>query len=260
MKRTRARGRPRRYGKMCLMSQPSQQDKVTAELRRAIAAGEFAPGSFLPSSRVLAPRFGVVRNTLMAGIATLVEDGLVESLPKRGYRVVGTPSAFEVVWTQGGQLLPAGEEQLGHGEELRAEVRQAPGAVAHLLQGPDGMTVTVRSTVHRHGGAPWALREFFTPRSVADVARRLLEPEAIDEERLLAEHGMGQDGVRSCWSTRGATADEARVLKSGPAPVHFIQRTGFHEGEPVFCELTVVRADRVHLSRSVGTPPEMPEP
>ncbi|MFE9428958.1 GntR family transcriptional regulator [Kitasatospora sp. NPDC006697] len=258
MKRTMARGRPRRYGKMCLMSQPSPQDQVTAELRRAIAAEEFARGSFLPSSRALAPRFGVVRNTLMAGLATLVEEGLVEALPKRGYRVIGFPSAFEVVWTQGGQLLPAGEEQLGHGEELRTEVRQAPAAVARLLDGPEGMTVAVRSTLHCHAGAPWAFREFFAPRSVADVARRLMEPEAVDEERLLAERGLGQDGVRSCWSTRAATFDEARVLKSGPAPVHFIQRTGFHEGEAVFCELTAVRADRVHLSRSAGNLPEMP--
>lgn len=259
MKGTRARGRPRRYGKMCLMSQPSQQDKVTAELRRAIVAGEFTPGSFLPSSRVLAPRFGVVRNTVMAGLGPLVEEGLVESLPKRGYRVVGVPSAFEVVWTQGGQLLPAGEAQLGHGEELRTELRRAPAEVARLLQGPDGMTVAVRSTVHRHAGAPWAFREFWVPRSVADVARRLLEPEAVDEERLLVEHGLGHDGVRSCWSTRAATADEARVLKSGPAPVHFIQRTGYRQGEPVFCELTAARADRVHLSRSAGNPPAVPE-
>ncbi|WP_158834677.1 GntR family transcriptional regulator [Streptomyces sp. NRRL S-350] len=241
------------------MSQPSQQDKVTAELRRAIVAGEFARGSFLPSSRELALRFGVVRNTVMAGLGPLVEEGLVESLPKRGYRVIGAPSAFEVVWTQGGQLLPAGEEELGHGGELRAEIRQAPGPVARLLQGPDGMTVAVRSTVHRYAGAPWALREFCTPRSVADVARRLLEPEGVDEERLLAEHGLGQDGIRSCWSTRAATADEARLLKSGSAPVHFIQRTGFHQGQPVFCELTAIRADRVHLSRSAGNPPEMPE-
>ncbi|GAA2970716.1 hypothetical protein GCM10010519_02420 [Streptomyces lactacystinicus] len=259
MKRTRARDRPHRYGKMCLMSQPSQQDKVTAELRRAIVAGEFAPGSFLPSSRALASRFDVVRNTAMAGIEPLVKEGLVESLPKRGYRVIGAPKAFEVVWTQGGQLLPVGEEELGRGEELCAEIRQAPSPVARLLQGPDGMTVAVRSTVHQHAGAPWALREFFTPRSVADVARRLLEPEYVDEERLLAEHGLGRDGVRSSWSTRAATADEARVLKSGPAPVHFIQRTGFHEGEPVFCELTAVRTDRVHLSQSAGNPPEMPE-
>lgn len=260
MRRTRARNRPRRCGKMCLMPNPYQQDKITDELRRDIAAGAFAPGSFLPSGRELAARFGVARNTVMAGLAPLVEEGLVQSLPKRGYQVMSAPTAFEVTWTQDGQVLPAGELQLGPGEELRTEVRQAPASVAGLLQGPDEMTVVVRGTVHRYGGAPWALREFHVPRSVAEVARQLSEPVHVDELRSLAEHDLAVTGLRSRWSTRAATADEARLLKSGSSPVHVIQRTGFHDDEPVFCELMTVRADRVFLSQSHGSALEVTDP
>ncbi|MGP3690758.1 GntR family transcriptional regulator [Streptomyces sp. IBSNAI002] len=242
------------------MPNPFQQDKITDELRRDIVARKFAPGSFLPSGRVLASRFGVARNTVMAGLAPLVEEGLVQSLPKRGYQVMSAPAAFEVTWTQDGQVLPVGEQQLGPGEELRTEVRQAPTAVADLLQGPEEMTVVVRGTVHRYAGGPWALREFHVPRSVADVARRLSEPAPVDELRLLAEHDLAVTGLHSRWSTRAATVDEARLLRSGPSPVHVIQRTGFHGDEPVFCELMTVRADRVFLSQSHGSTLEVADP
>lgn len=253
MRRTRARTRPRRCGKMCLMPNPYQQDKITDELRRDLVAGAFAPGSFLPSGRALASQFGVARNTVLAGLAPLVEEGLIQSLPKRGYQVMSAPADFEVRWTQDGQMLPAGEQQLGPGVELRTEVRQAPAAVAGFLQGPEGMTVVVRGTVHQYAGAPWALREFHVLRSVADVARRLSEPVHVDELGSLAEHDLAVTGVRSRWSTRSATPDEARLLKSGSSPVHAIQRTGFHNAVPVFYELLVVRADRVFLSQSCGS-------
>ncbi|MEU9255734.1 GntR family transcriptional regulator [Streptomyces sp. NPDC048270] len=242
------------------MPNPYQQDKITDELRLDIVAGKFAPGSFLPSGRVLAARFGVARNTVLAGLAPLVEEGLVQSLPKRGYQVMGAPTAFEVTWTQDGQVLPAGEQQLGAGKELRTEVRHAPADVAGLLQGPEEMTVVVRSTVHRHAGVPWALREFHVPRSVADIVRRLSEPVHVDELQSLAEHDLAVTGLRSRWSTRAATTNEAQLLKSGSSPVHVIQRTGFHDSEPVFCELMTVRADRVFLSQSSGSVSEVTGP
>ncbi|MCG7524040.1 GntR family transcriptional regulator [Streptomyces sp. OfavH-34-F] len=257
MKQFRARTRLRWYGKMCLMPNPLQQDRVTAELRRDIAAGTFEPGSFLPSSRKLATRFGVVRNTVAAGIAPLVEEGLVQSLPKRGYQVIGAPaSAFEVTWTQEGLLLPVGQERLDCGEQLRVETLRAPQVVADLLRGPEEMEVLVRSTVHHRAGAPWALREFYVPQSVAETVRRLSAPAHVDEVRLLSEHDLDETDLRSRWSTRAAAGDEARLLKSGPSPVHDIQRTGFHDGAPVFCELLTVSTGRVFLSQSRGSVPD----
>ncbi|MFJ9574717.1 GntR family transcriptional regulator [Streptomyces bacillaris] len=251
MKQFRARSGLRRYGKMCVMPNPLQQDRVTAELRRGIAAGTFEPGTFLPSGRELAARFGVVRNTVAAGIAPLVEEGLVQSLPKRGYRVIGAPAAaFEVTWTQEGLLLPVGDEQLDRGEQLRTERLQAPQVVADLLQGPEEMEVLVRSTVHHRAGAPWALRQFYVPQSVAETVRALSAPTHVDEVRLLSEHDLDETDLRSRWSTRAADDGEARLLRSGPSPVHAIQRTGFHDEEPVYCELLTVNTSRVFLSQS----------
>ncbi|MEU6405432.1 GntR family transcriptional regulator [Streptomyces sp. NPDC046985] len=254
MKQFRARPGLRRYGKMCVMPNPLQQDRVTAELRRDIAAGTFEPGTFLPSGRELAARFGVVRNTVAAGITPLVEEGLVQSLPKRGYQVIGVPaSAFEVTWTREGMLLPAGEERLDRGEQLRVERLQAPQVVADLLQAPEGMEVLVRSTVHHRAGAPWVLRRFYVPQSVAETVRGLSTPTHVDEVRLLSEHDLDETDLRSRWSTRAAAGDEARLLKSGPSPVHVIQRTGFRGEEPVYCELLTVSTGRVFLSQSRGS-------
>ena len=242
------------------MPNPSQQ--VTEELRRQITAGQYPIGSFLPSGRALAQRFGVARETVAAGVRSLVDEGLVESHPKRGYQVLAVATQLELEWSRDGRVLLAGQIGLGPGEDLRVEVRRASAEVAGLLQGPPEMSVVVRSTVHRHAGSPWALREFTVPRSVADVARRLGEAELLDEAATLADHGLAESGHRSTWTARSAAAEESQVLKSGASPVHVLQRVAFHGPDPVSCEVVVMRADRIFMSRMSGSAkldPEQPE-
>lgn len=52
--------------------------RIHAELSGAIRRGELKPGDRLPSSRDLAKRLGVSRNTVVAAIEDLAADGLVE--------------------------------------------------------------------------------------------------------------------------------------------------------------------------------------
>ncbi|MDK8879020.1 GntR family transcriptional regulator [Corynebacterium sp. MSK008] len=56
---------------------------VSAEVRRAISRGEFAPGQKL-NEVALAERFGVSRNTLREAFAMLTSEGLCERIPNRG--------------------------------------------------------------------------------------------------------------------------------------------------------------------------------
>ena len=56
---------------------------VSAEVRRAISRGEFAPGQKL-NEVALAERFGVSRNTLREAFAMLTAEGLCERIPNRG--------------------------------------------------------------------------------------------------------------------------------------------------------------------------------
>jgi GntR family transcriptional regulator len=52
-------------------------EQVAAEIRRAIAEGEAAPGERLPPARDLAKVLGVNANTVLRSLRQLREEGLV---------------------------------------------------------------------------------------------------------------------------------------------------------------------------------------
>ncbi|WP_336212620.1 GntR family transcriptional regulator [Nonomuraea sp. LPB2021202275-12-8] len=65
--------------------------QIAARIREQIVAGEFAPGSVLPSEAELCRRFGVARNTVRRGLALLEGEGLLVTVPSKG-RVVAADS------------------------------------------------------------------------------------------------------------------------------------------------------------------------
>ncbi|MCM2431069.1 GntR family transcriptional regulator [Streptomyces sp. RKAG337] len=62
-------------------------------LRTAIRLGEYAPGSLLPSARVLQARFGVASSTVQNALRVLKREGLVYSVVGRGSYVCGVRPA-----------------------------------------------------------------------------------------------------------------------------------------------------------------------
>ena len=71
-------------------------EQVAAEIRRAITDGEATPGERLPPARHLAAVMGVNTNTVFRALRALRDEGLLEMAPRRGIRVVGTPTQSEV--------------------------------------------------------------------------------------------------------------------------------------------------------------------
>src|SRR5215475_9332061 len=83
------------------MTQPlpdhSLSDAVAERLRADIMSGVYAPGDRLVERR-LAQRFGVSHIPLREALARLVEEGLVERLPRRGARVASlSPRMLEEI-------------------------------------------------------------------------------------------------------------------------------------------------------------------
>ena len=84
-------------------SVPERRDvyeQLADELRQGIMSGQYQPGDRLPSTLDLMARTGVANLTVRGAYRVLVEEGLVESVNKRGF-YVRRPNAM--TW----QMTPA---------------------------------------------------------------------------------------------------------------------------------------------------------
>ena len=72
-------------------------DQVAAEIRKAIAEGEAAPGERLPLAKDIAAVLGVNKNTVLRAMHILRDEGLLEFRRGRGMTVVGEPERGLVV-------------------------------------------------------------------------------------------------------------------------------------------------------------------
>jgi GntR family transcriptional regulator len=72
-------------------------EQVAAEIRRAIAEGEAAPGERMPPARDLAAILGVNSNTVLRALRLLRDEGLLEFRRGRGVTVAGTPDRTAVI-------------------------------------------------------------------------------------------------------------------------------------------------------------------
>ena len=81
---------------------------VADRLRERIAAGEFPPGSQLPTGRELADEYKVAPNTVLAAIRQLRDEGVVYSQQGRGSFVKeGAPEALRASASPEFQMLAA---------------------------------------------------------------------------------------------------------------------------------------------------------
>ncbi|MBC3179445.1 GntR family transcriptional regulator [Corynebacterium lujinxingii] len=120
---------------------------VSAEIRRAISRGEFAPGQKL-NEVALAERFGVSRNTLREAFAMLTSEGLCERIPNRGV-FLATPSAEFITDTfraraaiEPAALLWGTDLDVDRLEELNAEGRVA------IEEEDDDLFIAVNQAFH----------------------------------------------------------------------------------------------------------------
>lgn len=105
---------------------------VASAIRRAVSAGEYAPGEKL-NEVATAERFGVSRNTLRESFALLDADGIIDRIPNRGVFIARpTPQSVRDLYRarsiiEPGSLLWGPELDVG---ALDAVVTEAETALA----------------------------------------------------------------------------------------------------------------------------------
>lgn len=67
----------------------TKAESLADQLRTAIKAGDYQPGQSLPTLTELAASAGIARATVIQAVKILVREGLVETRPKSGTRVLG---------------------------------------------------------------------------------------------------------------------------------------------------------------------------
>jgi GntR family transcriptional regulator len=189
--------------------------KVADDLRAAISAGAFPPGTRLPSESDLAGRYSVSRGTVRQAFAALRADGAIAS--RRGARrvVLGGPrlqSFGELAsfsrWARALGEDPSGRVVAMTRREAKpsesAQLGLAPGAVIYHL-----------TRVRLLSGRPVMIeRTAFPDRVGALVARIDADQESIYER--LEELGVVFADAEHVIDSVAATADDARLLDCRP--------------------------------------------
>lgn len=220
----------------------TKQDLVAGDLRRAIAAGEIAPGAKLPTEPELMERYGVARATVRLAIARLRDEGLVVAQQGRGTFVSEPDQPMTLILRHSPSRLSKAERDLNRsahhhdamhrdsGVTTRVYFERADAKVAEQLGIDEGDEVCVRDRVMQINGEPTQLAVSRLPREI--TRETLIEQENTGDGGLLArleELGFTPANPIEHVTVSRATSDEAREL-SVPA------------GDPLF-KITRVQPD-----------------
>lgn len=142
------------------------QAQLRAGLVRAIASRALPPATRLPSTRALAERLGIARNTVIAVYRDLVADDWLLASPRSGHLV--NPAAADapdpVSWRR---------EAEGHPVDWRARIGAGAAAMPQLRKPRDGLAYPY----------PFVYGEFdpanFPLRAWREVSRLALRPQAV---------------------------------------------------------------------------------
>ena len=218
--------------------QPKYQ-RIAAQLRAAIEAGEYGPGERLPGENDLMAAHGVARMTARQALGVLQAEGVVEARKGAGVfvrdfkpiRRRGLERLAHAQWGEGRSIWATdaeGRELVVDSVEVGEE--DAPAAVAGVLGlGDEGARVCVRRRRYVLDGKPVLLAASFLPADLVSgtaIARPDTGPGGIYAR--LEELGRKPVHVREEVRSRMPSGDEAeRLALPTGVPVMLIARTAF---------------------------------
>jgi GntR family transcriptional regulator len=247
--------------------------QIADDLRRKIESGELDEGMRLPTEDQFMGSYNASRNTVRAALRELTTRGLVHTFHGKGTFVskqvkpiVTTLTSDPKTGSGGGEGFVYTAEVAASGRSAstgkpRVEITTASPAIAHSLRIREGSEIISRHQKRYVDGLPWSLQTSYYPRSLSDLAPRLLGTGDIEEGTVayLAEQGIKQAGYQDALEWRAPNEDET-VYFDLPADGHIqvveIYRVAFDQrGAPVRLTITAYRADRNRFVINVGSVP-----
>lgn len=244
------------------------QVRIADDIRIKIEAGEYPPGSRLPTLDQLAASYLCSLAAARGAVDLLRQQGLVVTVQGRGSFVRERPRArrhgieryARSRWKAGRPILTAEAEEQGHtaGQVIRelAEV-PAPKPVAERLQIEPGTPVWVRRRTTLIDDRPNQLADSYYE---LDVVRGT----AIMQEDTgpgggfarLEDAGYILDRIREEWSVRMPTSPESIALRlpAGTPVVELIRTTYDTTGRAVEVMLAVMAGDMVTFAYEFPVP------
>jgi GntR family transcriptional regulator len=199
--------------------------RIQREIAGSIAAGQYPPGSRIPSETALAQRFGVTRMTVRQAVDGLINDGLVMRRHGSGTYVLQRGQAQRAL----NRLTGFSEDMQSQGrhatatELFRAEVEPPP-RVQDQLELEDTAHVVMLERLRLLEEGPVALHRVWLPLSLApELVRRSIEGGSL--YAMLEELGIRLTTARQRITAVAAAQREASLLGVAPGvPLLFTER------------------------------------
>ena len=229
--------------------------QVAAAIRQAISAGEFPPGSLLPSETQLIERYKVSRPTVRNAIAALRSEGLIEVIHGKGSFVRGTPAptlTIQRTITRKGSTFTTGHDTWQQPEPAAVHRAQATTATAVLLSLEEGADLfgIDRLLIDRATGTR-ALHRTLIPFATAE-GTTLADDPSIEPAQIYAI--LSEAGHKLTWSesvrARMPLPDERTSLDLPQATpvIETVRVTHGANDQPLLLEELCASGDRAQLT------------
>ncbi|MGW5051784.1 GntR family transcriptional regulator [Actinokineospora sp. NPDC004072] len=226
--------------------------QLLADLRRRVAAGEFADG--FPGELPIADQYGVSRHTVRQALARLRGEGTVTAARGRAPKVLPSPGIEQSLGTLYSLFAAVEATGVPQRSVVQALDTRADGVVAARLGLEESTPLVYLERLRLAGDEPLAVDRAWLP---ADLAEPLLEVDftrtALYEQyaRLCGVHLTGgQERIRAVLPTPG---ERALLDLAHDVPALAIDRLGRAGDRPVEWRHTVVRGDLFSLTADLPT-------
>ncbi len=219
--------------------------QLKAWLQAELERGAWTRGAQLPSERALVAEYGVSRVTVRQALRELVQEGLLESVPGKGFFVAERPS-FSLHGLVSLSALARERQMIASSRVLDARSIAATAALARQLEVPVGAPLLHLARVRLLDGVPMCVQTVWLPeRRCRGLLDEDLEKVSLFEV-LRERFGIVLTRAESAISARLASTEEQRLLDldAGAAVLTVDQRTLDAAGEPVELSLSVHHPER----------------